>query len=99
MNILFNSVHFKADQKLENFISEKVEKLAKIHEGIIGVDVTLKVENGDKPENKTAEIRMKIPGNDAIAHKTAKTFEEATDEVIDALKKQLLKIKEKQRGN
>jgi ribosomal subunit interface protein len=99
MNISFNSVRFKADQKLERFISEKLEKIAKLHDGIIGFDVTLKLENTDKPTNKTAEIRAKIPGNDAIAGKTAKTFEEATDEVISALKKQLLKVKEKVRGN
>ena len=99
MNISFNSVHFKADQKLEKFISDKLEKLAKIHDGIIGFDVTLKLENLDKPENKIVEIRAKIRGNDAIACKLAKTFEEATDEVIGALKKQLIKAKDKVRGN
>jgi len=99
MNISFNSVHFKTDQKLELFISEKLEKLAKIHDGIIGFDVTLKLENTEKPENKTVDIRAKIRGNDALAQKTAKTFEEAADEVLNALKKQLLKAKEKVRGN
>jgi len=99
MNITINSVRFKADQKLENFISEKLEKTIKIHDGIIGFDVTLKLENTDKPENKMVEIRAKIRGYDAIACKTAKTFEEATDDVVDALKKQLLKAKDKIRGN
>lgn len=96
MTINISSVHFKADQKLEDFINEKVEKLNKVHDGIIGSDVILKLENTDAPENKTVEIRMKIKGNDAIATKTAKTFEEATDVAVDALKKQLLKSKEKE---
>jgi len=99
MNITFNSVHFKADQKLEGFISDKLEKLAKIHDGIIGFEVFLKLENTEKPENKTTDIRAKIRGYDAIAQKTAKTFEEATDETIKALKKQLIKMKNKARGN
>jgi ribosomal subunit interface protein len=99
MNITFNSVRFKADQKLENFISEKLDKLSKIHDGIIGFDITLKLENTEKPENKSVEIRAKIRGNDAIACKVAKTFEESADEVIDALKKQLLKAKDKVRGS
>jgi len=99
MNISFNSVHFKADQKLETFISEKLEKLSKLHDGIIGYDVTLKLDNTDKPENKSVEIRAKIRGNDAIAKKIAKTFEEAADEVVNALKKQLIKAKDKVRGN
>lgn len=96
MTINITSVHFKADQKLEAFINEKVEKLNKVHDGILGSDVTLKLENTDTPENKTVEIRMKIKGADALACKTAKTFEEATDLVVDALKKQLLKSKEKE---
>lgn len=99
MNINISAVHFKADQKLEAFITEKVEKLGKIHDGIIGAEVKLELDNTDKPENKIAEIRMKIRGNDAISTKTAKTFEEATDCAVDALKKQLQKIKDKERGN
>jgi len=99
MNISFNSVRFKADQKLETFISEKLEKLSKIYDGIIGFDITLKLENTEKPENKSVEIRAKIRGNDAIACKIAKTFEEAADEVVGALKKQLIKVKDKVRGN
>jgi ribosomal subunit interface protein len=99
MNITFNSVRFKADQKLEKFISDKLVKTAKVHDGIIGFDITLKLENTELPENKTVDIRAKIRGYDAIAQKTAKTFEEAADEVIAALKKQLLKAKDKVRGN
>lgn len=98
MTINISSVHFKTDQKLEEFINEKVEKLNRIHEGIIGADVTLKLENTEAPENKTADIRIKIRGNDAIASKTAKSFEEATDLTVDALKKQLTKIKEKEQS-
>ena len=96
MTINISSVHFKTDQQLEDFINEKVEKLNKVHDGIIGAEVTLKLENTEAPENKTADIRIKIRGNDAIASKTAKSFEEATDLTVDALKKQLQKIKEKE---
>jgi putative sigma-54 modulation protein len=98
MNIKITALHFKADQKLESFISERMDKLTKIHDGIIGTEVTLKLENTEKPENKTVEMRAKIRGNDAIAAKTAKTFEEATDGVVDALRKQLQKVKDKERG-
>lgn len=98
MKVNISSVHFKTDQKLESFINEKVEKLSKVHDGIIGSDVTLKLENSEVPENKTIDIRVKIRGNDAIASKTAKSFEEATDLAVDALKKQLNKIKEKEQG-
>ncbi len=98
MTINISSVHFKTDQKLEDFINEKVEKLNKVHDGIMGAEVTLKLENTDTAENKTVDIRMQIRGNDAIASKTAKSFEEATDLAVDALKKQLLKVKEKEQS-
>jgi len=99
MNINISAVRFKTDQKLEAFINEKVDKLEKVYDNIIGAEVTLKVENSEQPENKTAEIRMKIKGYDALASKTAKSFEEAVDLGVEALRKQLLKIKEKERGN
>ena len=95
MQININSVHFKADRKLTAFINEKVEKLSSIYEGVLGSDVTLKVENTEAPENKIAEIRIFIRGNDLYAKKQCKTFEEATDTAVDALKRQISKYKNK----
>ncbi|MBO6052092.1 MAG: ribosome-associated translation inhibitor RaiA [Bacteroidales bacterium] len=98
MNVTISAIKFKADQKLEAFITDKLEKLSKLHDGIIGSEVTLKLDNTDKPENKEVDIRVKIRGNDAMASKVAKTFEEATDQAIEAIKKQLVKSKEKERN-
>ena len=98
MNVTISAIKFKADQKLETFITDKLEKLSKLHDGIIGSEVTLKLDNTDKPENKEVDIRVKIRGNDAMASKVAKTFEEATDLAIEAIKKQLVKSKEKERN-
>ncbi len=95
MKVIINSVHFKADQKLETFITNKVNKLVKKHDDIIGSDVMLKLENAEVPENKIAEIRINLKGNDLFASKQSKSFEEATDQAIDALKKQLEKKKGK----
>ncbi|MFZ4740144.1 MAG: ribosome hibernation-promoting factor, HPF/YfiA family [Bacteroidales bacterium] len=98
MKITINSVKFKADKKLEEFITEKVQKLTTNYNDIIGSEVILKIENGEDLENKIAEIRLMIPGNDLFAKKNCKTFEGATDQAIEALKKQLIKHKEKLRG-
>ncbi len=98
MKVNINSVHFKTDKKLDTFITEKVEKLSDIYDGIIGSEVTLKVNNGEDPDNKIAEIRLLVPGNDLFAKKQSKSFEEATDIAVDALRKQLSKHKDKQRG-
>ena len=98
MKVNINSVHFKTDQKLTEFINEKVEKLSALYDGVIGGDVTLKVVNTDAPDNKIAEIRLIIRGNDLYAKKQCKTFEEATDTAVEALRRQLSKYKSRMKS-
>lgn len=98
MKVNINSVHFKTDKKLDSFITEKVEKLSELYDGIIGSEVTLRVNNGEDHDNKIAEIRLLVPGNDLFAKKQSKSFEEATDIAVDALRKQLSKHKERLRS-
>ena len=95
MKININSVHFKTDTKLELFITEKLQKLANVYNDLIGSEVTLKLANVDNPDNKIIEIRLIVKGSDLFAKKQSKSFEEATDNAIDALKKQLIRHKEK----
>jgi putative sigma-54 modulation protein len=98
MDVNIQSVHFKADQKLESFISEKITKLSSLYDGVIASEVTLRLDKSDTQENKITEIRLVIPGNDLFARRQCKTFEEATDIAVEALRRQLKKHKEKMRG-
>lgn len=95
MKVSISAVKFKADQKLEDFINSKVEKLSGVYDGIIGSEVTLRLENGGVQDNKVAEIRLLIKGYDLFARKQSASFEESTDVAVDALRKQLDKHKEK----
>lgn len=97
MKVNINTVHFKADKKLIDFIDQKVDKLSNLYDGIIGGDVSLKLSNKADNENKIVEIRLIIKGYDLFAKKESQSFEEATDQAIDALKKQLTKHKDKSR--
>lgn len=99
MKVNINSVHFKADKKLLDFVNERVEKLSSMYNGVIGSDVILKLENTDTPDNKVAEIRLFIKGNDLYAKKQSKSFEEATDTAVEALRRQLTKYKDKIRNH
>jgi len=98
MKIKISSIHFKADQKLEDFVQERIQKLSTIYDGVIGSEVTLKLDKNSNTDNKVTEIKLLIRGNDLFAKKQCKTFEEATDNAVDALKKQLTKHKEKIKG-
>jgi putative sigma-54 modulation protein len=95
MNIQIHSVHFDADAKLLDFIDEKVKKLVQIDEKILGAEVFLRLDNNQNTENKLTEIRLNISGNDLFAKKQCKSFEEATDQTVDALRRQLTKLKGK----
>lgn len=95
MNIRINPVGFSVNPVLEEFISKKLSKLEKYHDGVMGIDITLKLEKDDNLENKLAEVHVNVKEQDVFAKKNAKTFEEAIDELYDVLKRQLIKVKEK----
>ena len=97
MEIKINAVGFSASSQLEDFIQKKISKLDKYHDGIIGSEVTLKLEKDDNLENKVVEVLLNVKGQEVFAKKNAKKFEEAVDELYDAVKRQLVKIKEKER--
>ena len=97
MEIKINAVGFSASSQLEDFIQKKISKLDKYHDGIIGSEVTLKPEKDDNLENKVVEVLLNVKGQEVFAKKNAKKFEEAVDELYDVVKRQLVKIKEKER--
>ena len=97
MEIKINAVGFSASSQLEDFIQKKISKLDKYHDGIIGSEVTLKLEKDDNLENKGVEVLLNVKGQEVFAKKNAKKFEEAVDELYDVVKRQLVKIKEKER--
>jgi putative sigma-54 modulation protein len=98
MDIKVNSVRFDADQKLIDHVNKKVGKLSQFFEGIIGAEVYLRLENVQDDENKIAEVKLLIPGNDLFVKKQSKTFEEAVNKAVDTLKGQVTKYKEKLKG-
>ncbi|MBL7892834.1 MAG: ribosome-associated translation inhibitor RaiA [Bacteroidia bacterium] len=98
MNIKIQSIHFDADSKLLEFVQEKVNKLGRYYDGIIGGEVFLKLDKSSNTENKVAEIKIQIRGNDLFVKKQCKTFEEAVDMSVIALTNQVKKYKEKVKG-
>lgn len=99
MNINVHSIHFDADQKLIDFIQERIEKLTQYHDGIQNASVFLRLEHdGENRENKVVEIRLKVPGNELFAKRQGKTFEEAAVEAVEALRSQAGRTKERLRN-
>lgn len=95
MEVQVHSIHFTADQKLLNFINDKVSKLELFFDNIIACEVYLKLDKNQEKDNKITELKLLIPGKTLVAKKQCKTFEEATDLATEALRKQVKKHKEK----
>jgi ribosomal subunit interface protein len=94
MNINIQSLKFKASDRLNDFIIDKIERLTKhLPQEATGVEVALSLEQDHEHGNKIVDIRLNVPNHDLFASKQAKTFEEATLEACDALKNQIEKIK------
>lgn len=95
MQVQVHSVHFDADSKLLDFVQLKLNKLEQFHDQIIGTEVFLRLDKSDTNTNKVAEIKMAVPGKELFAKKQSRTFEEAADVAVEALRKQIRKYKTK----
>ena len=98
MEIRIQSIHFDATEQLQAFIQKKVSKLEKYYEDIKKVEVSLKVVKPETAENKEAGVKVLVPNGEFYASKICDKFEEAIDVSVEALGKQLVKYKEKQRS-
>jgi putative sigma-54 modulation protein len=98
MNIQIHSVRFNADKKLIDFVHQRLDKLTQYGEDIVNAEVFLRLDKDEDRENKISEIKLDLSGGPLFARKQSKTFEESTDEAIEALKKQITKHKQKKRG-
>ncbi|MBG6110418.1 putative sigma-54 modulation protein [Flavobacterium sp. CG_23.5] len=95
MKVSIHAVNFTVDKKLVDFVQERMDKLEKYYDKVVSADVFLKVEKTSVKENKCAEIKLNIPGDDFLVKKQCKTFEEAVDLSIESLERLLVKKKEK----
>lgn len=95
MEVKIQTVKFDADKRLVEFIEKKISKLDRFAERATGADVILKLDKDAEKGNKVVNITVRMPGADLVSEQRAKTFEEAVDTAIDALKRQSEKNKER----
>ncbi len=98
MKVSVQTPNFAAKDELLVFVEKKLSKLEHFYDKIVFADVFLKVQKTSEKENKIVEVLLSIPGDDLMVKKEARTFEEATDEVVKTLERQLKKRKQKQKA-
>lgn len=97
MKVQVHSIHFDADSKLINFIQKKLDKLDTFYDRMVDGEVFLRL-NNEGIENKTVEIKVRVPGSQLFAAEKARTFEAAADMATSALRMQIKKFKTKLRN-
>lgn len=97
MRLQMHAIHFDADPKLLGFIEKKLQKLETFYDRITGGEVFLRLDKSEssKIRNKVLEIKISVPGGELFVKENGKTFEEATDSALEALKGQIKKFKSK----
>lgn len=94
MEIKIKSIHFDATEKLQEFITKKLNRLTRHFENVTKAEVSLSVVKPETANNKEAAIKLTVPEQgELFASKIADSFEEAVDVAIEALERQLEKIK------
>ena len=95
MDVIIQSLGFKAGADLEAFVREKLEKFDK-ELNIIRANVTLYTGSQSNPNRSYCEIQLEVPGNDLFVKRNSDSFEKAIGDTIRTLKLNVLKAKEKQ---
>ena len=93
INVHIQSLQFDASEALQEFAKKKIDRLARFDDTISKAEVTLRLDKSNATQGKIAAIRLAVPGYDHYAEKGAASFEEAIDEAIDALKRQIDRAK------
>lgn len=97
MDISIQGVNFTVSETLKEFIGKKIQKVEKVSDQVVDAEIVLKVIKPEVANNKEASLKLNIKGGEVFASKVADSFEEAFVLCTEAVEKQLIKIKEKER--
>ena len=96
IQISVKSLHFHADEKLLDFIEQKLSRLGRYFDRPVEAEVHLKLQDtGSKINEKITEVKIHVPGGWLMDKKTGRSFEAAITASTDTLKRQLVRHKEK----
>ncbi|PSR01252.1 MAG: ribosome-associated translation inhibitor RaiA [Bacteroidetes bacterium SW_11_45_7] len=100
MEIQIETPNVENQDKLEEYIEKKVNKLEKFFDNIIDAHVYLKNEQ-DKGnlKQRNVELKLNIPATTLFAEEKSDSFEKSVDMAVKSIERQLKKHKEKSRDH
>jgi putative sigma-54 modulation protein len=94
MTVNFQYVNTDVSPTLSSFTEDKLQKLSEKFEFLISAQVYIKHDDNDHEAGKICNIELSLPGPRIFATSNEKSYEQAVNETISDLKRQLKKRKE-----
>ncbi len=95
MKLNTQAVNFEMATRLEQHIEKKTKRFEKLLPASAELDIRMTVIKRETNLNKEATVRILGLGAELFAEKTCDTFEQAIDECLEALERQLEKQKDR----
>ncbi len=95
MKLNTQAVNFEMATRLEQHIAKKTKRFEKLLPDSAELDIRMTVIKRETNLNKEATIRIIGLGAELFAEKTCDTFEQAIDECLEAVERQLEKQKDR----
>ncbi|WP_223035031.1 ribosome hibernation-promoting factor, HPF/YfiA family [Hanstruepera marina] len=94
MTINIQYVRMATSEAMNEYVTGKLEKLAKKYDWVISAEVHFEVIHDPKGKGKICKIELSLPGPRIFATSNEENYESAVKETIKDLEKQLKKRKE-----
>ena len=95
MKLNTQAVNFEMAERLEKHIEKKTRRYEKLLTPSAEMDIRMTVVKPETNLNKETTIRIIGMGPEMFAQKTCATFEQGIDECLEALDRQLEKLKDR----
>ena len=93
MTINIQYVHMTTSEAMNTYVTEKLGKLGKKYDWIIGAEVHFEVEHDPKGKGKICKMELSVPGPRIFAASNEENYENSVKQTIKDLEKQLKKRK------
>lgn len=94
MKTTITSRHFEASEQLKDFANDHLQKLSTVFNRITSCSLVME-DHPDPDYSQSAELIVHIPQKSLTAKSAKNTYEKAIHDVVDNMKRQLKRYKEK----
>ena len=95
MKLTIKAVNFEMAEKLEKYIDKKTKRYEKLLGEKGEMEVRMNVVKRETAMNKETKVRVLGVGQELFASEVCDTFEQGLDQSLDAINRQLERLKEK----